>query len=122
MFTKNQGGVSLHKKNLAWCFQPITLTPTPGEEIPSVCIVNGSFHPIESVQSAFASGAVGDRDSALDTVGCDEDIGNLSLQEFIENRASTPNIDLNLGEPHFSSLISDIEHSVPACFNNSVCE
>ncbi len=98
------------------------LTPTLGEEIPSVCIVNDSVHPIESVQTAFVGGVVGDRVSVLDTVGCDEDIYNLSIQELIENRASTPNIDLILGEAQFSSLISDIEDSVLACFNNCVCE
>ncbi len=95
------------------------LAPTPGEEIPPACFVNDSVHPIESVQSAFAGGGVGDRDSAPDTVGCDEDIHNLSLQELIENGASTPNIDLNLGEPYFS-LISDTEDSVLACFNKCV--
>ncbi len=64
---------------------------------------------------------VGDRDSTPVTAGCDEDIHDLSIQELIENRASTPNIDLKLGEPHFSSLISDMEPSVAACFNNGVC-
>ncbi len=57
------------------------LTPTLGEEIPSVCVVNDSVHPIESVQSAF--GGVGDRVSVPDTVGCDEDIYNLSIQEAV---------------------------------------
>ncbi len=108
------------KEKEAVCVFVGLLAPTPGEEIPSICIVNDSVHPIESIQSAFAGGVVGDRDSAPDTVGCDEDVYNLSLQELIENRASTPNIDLNHGEPHFSSLISDTEDSVPACLNNSM--